>query len=238
MEKLKLLSSLEELYNLISEYEDEKEQLSDRFLNENKKDFIRNIEININSLKNKNQITKEKLKQIEKSLKEYNFTAKEIEDRLYNGNIKDIKQLELLSNEKNQIKIIIDRTESNLLNNMEEIGINEENLMGMDINLEDIRNKNNENEIKYIGIDKELDSQINRAKDEIKNISSSLDKNILDIYYNIRKNKNTALTHMENGICTTCNMRLSTSIAEKIKENNSIIYCENCGRIILCKLNL
>lgn len=232
MDQLKLLSSLENHYNFLSDYEDKKKHLYNTFLKDEKDNVLIELEKNINRLKIKNQNAKENLKQAEKSLKEHDFTIKEIESRLYSGNIKDLKQLELLSHEKNQIKTTIDNTESDLLNHMEEIEINEDKLIALDIQLKNIVQKNNEKKLKYIEIDKELNMKINKEKIEIEKIEINMDKNLLDKYKDIRNNNKTGLGLMEDGICTACNMKVSTSLAERVKDSVNIIYCENCGRIL------
>lgn len=232
MEQLNLLSSLEKHYDLLSEYNCERKILNDTFSNDELNISITKLERSIDILKNKNQDSKEKLDQTEKVLKEHDFTTKDIENRLYSGNIKDLKQLEVLSNEKNEMKNNIDDIESKFLNRMEEIDSDEEKLLDMDLKLKDIIEQKLEKQLKYTKIDKELSIKISGEKEEIKTIEMKIDRKLLEKYHDIKKNKKTALAYMEDGVCKACNMKASKIMEEKVKANVFILYCESCGRIL------
>lgn len=237
MEYLDLLLSLDEHYILLSDYEQQKIQLCDTYLNDEKNTTIVKLESNINVLQNKNKSSKDKLMKTEKLLKEYNFIIKEVEDKLYDGNISDLKQLELLSEEKNDIKNTINDTETKVIEYMLEVEETEKKLLDMRTRLENIIKKNQEKKLKYIEIDKELIININKEKKEIARIELDLDGDLLKKYRNIRSNKGRAIVEMKDGVCTGCNMSIATRKAEQVKANIDIIYCENCGRI-LCKQRL
>lgn len=234
MNSLDVLSLLEFHYNLLQDYNKQKKYLCETYLNDEKNMTIIKLERNINILKNRNKAVKEKLKKTEKLLKEYNYIIEDIEDKLYSGNIVDIKQLQILGEENNDIKDTISSTETKLLEYMEENELIEEKLVNMDKLLRDTIRQNHQKKLNYVKIDKELNININKEKKQIKNIELNIDDNMLTRYKNIRKNKTIALVEVKKGICTGCNMKIPKYMVEKIKKNESINYCENCGRI-LCK---
>lgn len=234
MDQLDLLCCLENNYNLLLDYEDQKKHLKENFLHDSKKINIINIQKDIELLKNKNEMTKSKLKKTEKLLKEHNYIIKEIEEILYSGNTKDIKKLEILNEEKNTIKDTINKTETKVLEYMEEIEESKKRLINMEKLLKDITKQNENQKINYLNIEKNLNEKIANKKIEIDKLEDKIDKELLVKYKLIRKNKTKGLVEMKNDVCTGCNMGIPKYIAQKVKNNKDINYCDNCGRI-LCK---
>lgn len=234
MEQLDLLCLLEDHYNLLSDLKKQKKELADIYLVDQKTNTIIRLEKEINILKKGNEDTKETLKKSEKLLKDYHYTIEEIEDKLYSGNTSDIKQLQILSNEKNEIKETISNTETKILECMEEISQTEEKLNNIKVDLEKLIKNKQEKKLEYLELDRGLNKSIENEIEKIKNLELDIEEKNLSKYKIIRKNNKTAIGKMENGICTGCNMAISKFIAEKIKDSMDIISCENCGRI-LCK---
>ncbi len=116
MSQLNLLCYLDDLYTVLLDYERQDKLLDETLLKNDKTINIINIEKNIHSLKNRHKNTKSKLKNAEQLLKEYNYIIDEIEEKLYSGKISDLKQLEYLSEEKDNIKEIINDTEMRFKN--------------------------------------------------------------------------------------------------------------------------
>lgn len=237
MDQLNLLCALDDHYNLLLDYENEKEDLSDRYSNELNNSNSLKLEENINLINEKNEKVKEKLDEVERSLKEYNYTVKEMEDKLYSGNINDIKQLEALSEEKENLKRTIAGTETQVLEYMEETEMYENKLTDIKAQLDSILNQNHDNELKYEKIDKSLFTNIDEVKKNIEKAKLHIDEELLIKYERIRKNRRSGIAKMKNGVCLGCNMGISTRMVENIKSSNDIICCENCGRI-LCKQTL
>lgn len=237
MNQLDLLQLLQNHYNLLSKCNDEKKHLSESNSNDQNHMTLIQLEKDIDTIRAKNKNIKEKLNKTEKSLKEYSFTIKEIEDMLYSGDTSDIKQLQVLSEEKDNIKKIISNTETKLLEYMEEIEINEGKLITMDDQLKKIVKDNQNNKKEYIKKDRELNINIDNIKLNIEKAKLDIEDELLVKYQKIRKNKKLAIVEMVNGVCLGCNMTISKHMVEKIKINDNIMSCENCGRI-LCKQKL
>lgn len=237
MDQLDLLFVLEDHYELLLNYEEEKKDLSDKYSNTTNINNSIKLENNINIRRENIQLIEERLYKIEKELLEYNYTIKDIEDKLYSGDTNDIKQLEVLSEEKENLKKTISDTETKLLQYMEDLEVDEDNLINMENQLKDILKQNDENELNYKKIDVELDTDIDKKIEDIEKTKSDIDEELLLKYQKIRKNKKSAIAEIKNEVCLGCNMGISKYVLEKIKTSNDIICCENCGRI-LCKQKL
>lgn len=234
MDQLDLLCVLDDHYKLLVDYEEEKKNLSEKYSNDTNINNSIKLEKNINILRENIEVIKEKLYKIEKNLLEYNYTIKDIEDKLYSGKTNDIKQLEILSEEKEDIRDTINNTETKLLQYMEDLEVDEDSLTNMEQELKDILRQNDENDLNYKKIDKELDAKTNKKTIDIDKAKLDIDEELLLKYEKIRKNKKSAIAEIKNEVCLGCNMGISKYMVEKIKISNDIICCENCGRI-LCK---
>lgn len=86
---------------------------------------------------------------------------------------------------------------------------------------------------------KELDDaqvDIEKVKKQMLAIGKKLDKDLLDNYNKVRKNRPNPVALVVDDKCGGCNMELPYLTLSKIKENNDIIVeCENCGRILYYK---
>jgi predicted nucleic acid-binding Zn-ribbon protein len=71
--------------------------------------------------------------------------------------------------------------------------------------------------------------QAQRRQDE-----SSVDPRVLELYERLRKaRRGQAVSEVHDGLCTTCNVRLRPQLFNETRGNQSIITCENCGRILV-----
>jgi len=62
---------------------------------------------------------------------------------------------------------------------------------------------------------------------------SQLDSNFLNQYDKIRKSKGgLAVSRIIKGVCEGCNVKVSTSLINEVKQGKRIVYCENCNRIL------
>jgi len=83
---------------------------------------------------------------------------------------------------------------------------------------------------------KDLDELIQREeilKNEREKLISQLDSNFLNQYDKIRKSKGgLAVSRIIKGVCEGCNVKVSTSLINEVKQGKRIVYCENCNRIL------
>jgi predicted nucleic acid-binding Zn-ribbon protein len=56
---------------------------------------------------------------------------------------------------------------------------------------------------------------------------------VLDHYERLRKmRRGLAIAEVRDGFCTACNVRLRPQLFNEARGNQSILSCENCGRIL------
>lgn len=234
MEQLDLLRNLEEHHNSLKLYEKELFNLKNNLSANKTEEKIVDTEDKLILLRTSQEEIKKKLKSSNISLQDYILKIEEVEKDLYNGEIKDFRELEYLNDEKDKLKEIISDTETEILEFMVQVDIIEEQLLMMEKSLYDIKDKNNKLKNKYRDLEENLKNKIRFEEDEIRTLESKIDVSILGKYNIIRKNKGTALVKIKNNICSGCNMLIPTILIDKLNKQEEIIYCESCGRI-LCK---
>lgn len=174
---------------------------------------------------------KEELIHLNRNLKENYFNLDDINSKLYDGSVIDIKQLDLLNDEELELKRTTDNLESDTLIAMEKQEILssesrklEERQERLKIQLEEIRESNLEKTQEYNLHLKELEKRRNEI---ILKISPEGQTQ----YKNIRNRKKDFMAELTEDRCTGCNMILPIYIIDKVKAGE-LIRCENCNRIL------
>ena len=73
---------------------------------------------------------------------------------------------------------------------------------------------------------------IDKAQKEVERIELQLSPEILKRYKSIKKKYPNPVATITDNRCSGCGMSVSMSVVKKFQAGNSIIECENCGRII------
>ena len=193
---------------------------------------IRRLE---NSIKEKKTILKQnndKIKKTSNTLDKLNYELTEIENNLYSGTVSDLKQLDYMDKESRRLKEETNNIELEILSLMEDIEHLKKVVEEIEYNYEKTKNK-----FKLYKI--ELENKFNKLKEEevieveqINNIMIKLGKNIIELYSKIKKNKGYALAEVFNDECSGCHMIIPTYLLNKVKNEQVLLQCENCGRIL------
>ncbi len=56
---------------------------------------------------------------------------------------------------------------------------------------------------------------------------------LLDKYYKIKKIKRNPVAGVVDGKCSGCMMEISVMLVLEVQRHENIIYCENCGRLLV-----
>ncbi len=234
MEQLDLLWNLELHHNSLNTYQKQLLRLKDDLMLKDTEKKLESTEIKLSRFKTNHDQIKFKLKESDRRLKDYNYKIEEVEKNLYNGETTDIKQLEYLSREKDRLKEIINDAEIEVLELMDEVEDTDKELGMMEVALHEMKEKNMSLKIKYKTIKKEMEDKIQFEEDEIIALEGKIDKDLLYKYYLIKKSKGTGIAKINSSVCSGCNMHIPTFLIDKLNNEDTIIYCESCGRI-LCK---
>ena len=177
------------------------------------------------------RVLKEKNLLLEKDLKNKEYELQKINKDLYSGLIKDIKMLENMKNKEVNLEKTKEIIEQDLINNMDE-------MEKINIKIQKCKIKSVELEVAIKNLDKkiiekidEYTEKLNINLEQIEELRSEINNDDLIKYDNIKNKHKNPLVKVENNICGGCNVELFMNKISKL-DNNQIIECENCGRLM------
>ncbi len=157
--------------------------------------------------------------------------GRQLGEMLYGGSVTQAKELEKIQSQYNLFQLEVQRVEESLLTDMEKC----ESLQAEIKNQQDHIHTLNEQHGK---LQQELARHVTKMEAEYQILNDSYEKlkqNIPAAYYNeyvkISRVKSMAVAKLEKGICSGCHVSIPTS--HIVKDADKILYCENCGRMLL-----
>lgn len=215
------------------------EEINREFLRLSEDEKMDLLEEQVNSLKERTQILNNKLlidsqslKENHKRLKKFTYTINNMREELYSGEITDLKQLDYLNKEKDNLKEEINNIETDILISMDEIEKMELESLHIETEIISINGEIEKLKINKDLLLKQLEIQILEGKKESQTIASKIDKDLLDRFNTLRNTKQKAIVAVKNNICNGCNMRVATYLKDILKGKKEVIYCESCGRML------
>ncbi|HHY70371.1 MAG TPA: DUF2730 family protein [Thermoanaerobacterales bacterium] len=203
-----------------------------KYLHELKKS-ISNLETTIQNKTQHIDFLENKLKQKEQRISEFYATVKQFEERIYSGEVTTIKELNILKDKQDAARLKIEENEEKALEIMVELD-------NLTINLPEEEEITNKKKREYSEKRLKTRQEIDRMKDELTKIQkqrqqleASISPELLDKYHRIKRLKRDPVALVLDGKCGGCMMEVSVMIALEVERYESLICCENCGRILV-----
>lgn len=235
MEQLDLLWELESQWKTLDSYTKELIELNnDSAVKEIEKKRVE-LEKRLQNSKSKEKSTKEELAQREKRLSVNNFNMGELEKSLYDGHTSDIKQLEYLSGEKEEIKEVVNNIEIKVLESMIQLEELLKKRKTIEKELDEIEKQNRQVKINHESLLYDLNTKKKKVEKTIKTLEEEIRVDLLTEYNRIKKSRGTGIVELRNSVCIACNIHIPTLAGEKIRNTKEIFHCESCGRILYYK---
>lgn len=155
---------------------------------------------------------------------------KDNEQKMYNtSSMKTIDACQKLINKtKNDIKV----TEDKLYKMMEDEDKVENSKKEIIMKSKVIKEKYNKLREEYVLDQDNLKSKLEQlSKNRIK-IASGIDKDILNLYEEVKAKKGYGMCELKNDICTGCGYDVSINVIDEVKSKKSLVKCPNCGRYL------
>ncbi|TCO80017.1 zinc ribbon domain-containing protein [Marinisporobacter balticus] len=181
--------------------------------------------------KKKNEEKKKELTKFEDTYNEMSYKKDEIKNKLYDGKIIDLKQLDSLLKEQEKLEDTISSIDSKMLEIMEVVEAIDEELKATEIQERRmgsiIKKMLLDRKIQIHNIEEKITEQMKEKEEVLKNINEKY----MEIYMDIKRKKNNPIARIESDICTGCHMDLPIMVLSKLK-SQEIVICSNCGRIV------
>ena len=80
---------------------------------------------------------------------------------------------------------------------------------------------------------KTIDGQLKELESDRENLAKQIDEDLLERYNRLFASKgDAAVVPLEHEVCMGCHMKITTQTAVRVKGDQEILSCEQCGRIL------
>lgn len=154
-----------------------------------------------------------------------------IEGQLYGGRITNPKELEGLQHEVTTLKARAEDLENSTLEIIDRVEEAEKVVVKSTDDLKELKETWQREQKQLSEEIDQLNKNLAQLSKQRDGLAEQLDKSALSLYERIRKQKNPAVTKVEQGICRACRISLSASALQRARGGQPI-QCGTCGRIL------
>jgi uncharacterized protein len=173
------------------------------------------------------------LKDTEMRIQKIVDDRKELNENMYDGKgaAKELEQMlkkmDLLAEEKKKLEDITITLMESVEEQEESLNKTESELSELEINLRELKEKLSAELLEYNTELAELEQKRNRMAEEV-------EPKELERYTMLsQKHQGRPLAMVENDICGACRVFISSALRGKLYNPDAIVYCENCGRLLI-----
>jgi hypothetical protein len=159
----------------------------------------------------------------------------EVDTLLYSGKLKNPKELTERQNELDSLQRRKAGLEERLLIARQELEQARADLKTAEVNLQTAIQERDQRHIDLIAESDKLNKRIKKNLKERKQKLAEISEADYTLYRNLRKrHKGQAVAVLvDDMICSVCRVGQTTTSVDEIKDNHTLIYCGNCGRILV-----
>jgi len=198
------------------------------------KEDLENLENNYAEKENRLKSARKELKQMEFEEQSIVETSNELKDNMYGGKVSNVKELEQMQRRLDNLADNKKQLEEKIINSMELIESLEEELGELG---EKISRAREDLEIKEKQLADELDQynrEVERLQVQRDELTEKLDQKYLEKYLLLaQKYQGKALARVVDEICGGCRVFISSAQRGHLYNPSSMVYCENCGRLLV-----
>ena len=203
------------------------------------------VQSEVAELENSIQVQQEELMDNRKILKTADLELqglaiekKEIENRLYSGELTQTKELEIWQGKLDTLGSVVQNKEEIIVGLMEEIEGKEQILEGQYELLGGKQKVWEEQVEKSKALEEKIKKRLAFLQQKRKKILAALNKELVDRYENGKRRFGLGVVAKLKGcVCQGCRMALPTGIVQRISSSPGLHTCENCGRILYISQN-
>ncbi|MBI5931377.1 MAG: hypothetical protein HY862_18865 [Chloroflexi bacterium] len=176
------------------------------------------------------------IKNLEEDLKRLQLKIAEVDELLYGGSIRNPKELQERQDEVNSLRNRATDIESHIQELMADL----ENLRATHRTHQEVLtaaiSQRDKNHAELIIEQDQLNTQVKNNLRKRKTILEEVPETIYKQYQVLRKKKHgQAVALMQNSQCNACGIEQTWAHAQHVHENDELVYCEGCGRILVSR---
>jgi len=232
VKELKILQELQYHVTQLDELNKRLENLNGNKDIEKLDTVIQQKEYDLINKKTQYEINNVKIQRYEQKLNQLNFSIKEINEKLYSGEISNVAQLEQMQKDNNESKEEAGKIEEEAIELMEYTEKLKDEIDKLEEHHRELVIQSENSEDEYIKKLDSIEKEIEIENQHIQDRSNKLDEKLLKIFNKLRDKKGKAVVGVIGDKCTGCHMNIPIVSLSKIKNPKAINYCDNCGRIL------
>lgn len=234
MEKFDMLLELQKNYDVIKENSKDLKDGSFIYLLKKLKDDFEAERKKLKERETELASLKKRYKEINETINGYKKEIEKSEYQLYNNAGSDLKLIEGLQKKLADMKQSITDLDSQsleLLEQEEKLSFERDKLK---LKLTEL--KEEFESVKDTGSRKinHAKEEIGRAQERVDEIEKQLPEKTVKSFNMLREAKGSAVAKSDHGVCQGCRMKISAMTMDKINKDYSVVFCDNCGRILHC----
>lgn len=198
-----------------------------------------NLKQKVEALRGELERLRRELREMRREMEDKELEARGVEDRrrsienrMYGGLVTNPKELEAMEKEAEMLRRTQDRLEERVLELMYALEDKNVQIHEVEKQLEAVETKYKEVRRTYESECNELSLDITSLEKEREELLPQIDPYLLERYQEIRAREGGGIAKVEKGVCSGCGFSVSLRLLSRFREEESLIYCENCGRIL------
>ena len=154
-----------------------------------------------------------------------------LDRKLYDGSIRNPKELANLQHEVDGLKARRDQWEDKALEVMDQVELAEVGVTTISSELKELEAEWHRQQQRLTIDIEQLKTTLSDLEHKRRLMLTKLDPQIVNLYEELRRQKGTAVAKVDQGMCRGCRISLPTSELQQAR-SGSLVRCSSCGRIL------
>ena len=159
--------------------------------------------------------------------------GKQLEEKLYDGSVRNSRELEGMNTELNLLKENQRRQEEGLLRALEAIEETERKLGRIEGGLREMEETREQQRVDLGGKRAQLEAEIEALQARRSSMASQVSPDHLRLYDRMRvARQGHAVSRVERGVCGGCRISLPSRVVQQARTSQRPVQCPSCSRIL------
>ncbi len=173
------------------------------------------------------------LHKMEQIIEDTCISMKQVDERIYSGEVTTVKELKILEEKRKAAQLKVEKYEEEALLIMEELDKLKADLPQEMQLANQMKAQYREKQLKIQQEIGKMKAELNLLQKQIQQLETSISPELLEKFYKIKRIKDNPVAMISDGKCSGCMVEVSIMIALEAKKHEKLVYCENCGRILV-----
>ncbi len=231
MNRLNLLAEMQALDTKIHENLETRSQLAARLTDDS---AVATAQKAFDAAAQQEHQLKVRLRELELEVKGLDEQIRGVSARLYGGKVTNAKELSGLTRDEEMLKRHkgeLEDKELDLMGQLETVQAQVAKTRAALDKVTGARNKDKAQDSDKLKVLEATGTQLAHERDELRARVSPADLQVYDSLYQSKKGR--AVAHIKGSSCAACGYALPSSLASRVKMGEELVYCANCGRILV-----